>query len=163
MLEYVISGAVIYALFFLMCYINTGSDKKNMKSYYSYPDEIQNLIRKDKELSRLIPKESNYITSFVSNFVMFLVVFMAAGFIVNSHKFSETFLYFLLMGEGLNLFDFLVIDCYWFTRTKRTRFENIGNPKMYVGYKKHFISFVKAIPVFFSAALVGAIILAAFR
>ena len=37
---------LLYGLFFLMCYLGTGSLKKNMKSFYSYPDEIQERIRK---------------------------------------------------------------------------------------------------------------------
>lgn len=161
-MEYLIVVVVIYILFFIMCYINTGTDKKNINSYYSYPDIIQEKINENSELKALIPKEKNYVQSFISNFVVFFVVFMSAGFIVKCFDFKSAFIYLLIMGEGLNLFDFLVIDCCWFVRAKRTRFNYIGNPEMYIGYKKHFISFLKAIPIFVAVAFIGAAVLSLF-
>lgn len=161
-MKYIITGAVIYILFFIMCYLGTGSDKKNMNSYYAYPDAIQKKISEDSELKALIPKQKNYFQSFISNFILFFAAFVAAGFIVKCFDFRTAFFYLFFMGEGLNLFDFVIIDCCWFVRAKRTRFNNIGTPEMYMGYKKHFISFLKAVPIFAAAAFAAAAVLSFF-
>lgn len=52
---------VIYGLFFLMCYLGTGTTEKNLKSFYSYPDNIQEKIRTNDKLSGMIPKKSSYL------------------------------------------------------------------------------------------------------
>lgn len=161
-MEYLIAGFIIYTLYFVICYINTGTDKKNLNSYYSYPNIIQKKILDNSELKNLIPTKKNYIQSFVSNFVSFFVVFLLTGFVLQCFDFKSAFIFLLIMGEGLNLFDFLIIDCCWFVRAKRTRFKNIGTPEMYLGYKKHFISFLKAIPVFVAVAFAGAMVLSFF-
>lgn len=161
-MEYFIAGTVLYILFFVMCYINTGTDKKNMTSYYSYPNVIQEQIKKDADLKKFIPKEKNYLQSFISNFVLFFIVFIVVGVILKCFDFKFSFIFFLIMGEGLNLFDLLIIDCCWFVRSKRTRFNNIGTPEMYVEYRKHFISFLNAVPIFIAVAFTGASVLSFF-
>lgn len=70
---------IIYALFFLMCFLGTGGDKKNIMSFYTYPDEVQALIRRDAALCDMIPKQSSRLVSFISNTILFSVVFIIAG------------------------------------------------------------------------------------
>lgn len=93
-----------------MCYLGTGTTEKNMKSFYSYPDIIQEKIRTNDKLSGMIPKKSSYLASFISNYVLFTVVFSIVGLILRIDGFWNNLWYFLIMGIGLNLFDLFVID-----------------------------------------------------
>ena len=36
---------ILCSLFFILCYLSTGTDEKNLKSFDSYPNEVQKLIR----------------------------------------------------------------------------------------------------------------------
>ena len=42
---------ILCTLFFILCYLGTGTDEKNLKSYDSYPNEVQKLIREINEYS----------------------------------------------------------------------------------------------------------------
>ena len=145
---------VIYGLFFLMCYLGTGTTKKNMKSFYSYPDIIQEKIRTNDKLSGMIPKKSSYLASFISNYVLFTVVFFIVGLLLKIDGFWNNLWYFLIMGIGLNLFDLLVIDMLWWCNTKRSRFKELdADAKEYKNPKKHIMAFVRGLPVFICVAV----------
>lgn len=62
----IIEIIILCFLFFLICYLNTGSDEKNIKSYYSYPDAIQAIVRENPKLSLKI-KLINPLVSFLFN------------------------------------------------------------------------------------------------
>lgn len=40
----IIETVILCIAFFLICFWGTGTDNKNLKSYSSYPDEVQNRI-----------------------------------------------------------------------------------------------------------------------
>ena len=43
--------AIILCLFMWgICFINTGSDEKNLRSFRSYPNEVQEIIMQDDKL-----------------------------------------------------------------------------------------------------------------
>lgn len=151
---------VIYGLFFLMCYLGTGTTKKNMKSFHSYPEAIQEKIRENEKLSGMIPKKSSYMASFISNYVLFTVVFSVVGLLLRIDGFWNNLWYFLIMGIGLNLFDLLVIDMLWWCNTKRIRFEELGaDAEEYKNPKKHFMAFLRGIPVFICVAVTVSILM----
>lgn len=130
-LKRALACVILYLLFFLLCFLGTGSDKKNIRSFYSYPDEIQDRIREAGALP--IPKKTSYAVSFLSNTLIFTVVFVLIGLLTR----DTSFWYYLALGEGLNLFDLLVIDLLWWQHTKRVRFTGFENPKDYLGARKH--------------------------
>lgn len=113
-------------LFLGICYLNTGNDQKNMMGFRSYPKEVQELVKKDSVLGEKAPKEINMVKVFVSNFILFAVIFLIVGliikFAVGFSDFMDAFVYFLILGETLNLFDLVVIDLLWWRNTKRIRF-----------------------------------------
>lgn len=148
-----IAAIILYTLFLLLCIFGTGSDQKNIRSFYSYPDKIQILLIKSGKFE--IPKKPSYAKSFLSNTLIFTAVFLLIGMIIC----EDSFWYYLILGEGLNLFDFLVIDLLWWQHSRRVRFKEIGGPKDYLGAEKHALAFVRAIPVFAAAALLAAVIL----
>ena len=67
------------------------------------------------------------------------------------------------MGQGLNLFDYLVIDLLWWRNTKRIRFCGTENrPELYRNPRKHTVSFMKGIVMFLIVALADGMLLTLF-
>lgn len=153
---------ILYVIFFVMCYLGTGSDKKNMGSFRSYPDEVQKKVREDAALGKLIPKKSSIAVTILSNVLMFTVIFSLFGILLKDalqlSDFLSAILYFLILGEGLNLFDFLVIDLLWWRNSKRIRFSCLVEKEPYQNPKKHIDSFLRGIPTFALAAVFAALI-----
>lgn len=52
---------------------------------------------------------------------------------------------FLILGEGLNLFDLIVIDLLWWRNSKRIRFSCVPQIEMYKNPRKHIESFFRGI------------------
>lgn len=148
--------AILCILFWAICYLNTGSDEKNIKSYASYPDEVQEIVKKKPALQTKI-KSTSPIMSFVINIFIFCLIFIpfvkADGFIAN-------FMHLLILGQCLNAFDFLVIDMLWWRNSKRVRFKGTEDRRdLYSNPKKHFISFLKGIAVFVIVAVIDGTLL----
>ncbi len=160
-MKYIIVAIILYGLFFGMCYLGTGGDKKNMKSFYSYPDAVQIKIRQNNDLSKMIPVKPSYLKSFLSNLMLFTIAFLVIGFVLKLSEFIPAFIYLLILGEGLNLFDLLIIDCCWWSRTKRTHFTDIVDDNDYHGISKHWAAFLRGIPVFACAAMIAAAVISA--
>lgn len=153
-------GILLYGLFFLMCYAGTGTVKKNMKSFYSYPDEIQVRIRRVDLLADMIPAPKTMMQSFVSNLILFSIIFIVIGALFPQKGFVWCFVYFIILGQGLNLFDLLVIDLLWWRNTPRTRIEGLdADQELYHDPSKHMNAFYRGILMFLCAAFIGAVVL----
>ena len=157
------AGIIVYGLFFVMCYLGTGTTEKNMKSFHSYPDKIQAKIRANDKLTAMIPQKTSYATSFILNYVLFSVIFGVVGLFLKIDGLWNNLLYFLIMGIGLNLFDLLVIDMLWWCNTTRIRFEELDAlAEEYKNPKKHIKSFFRGIPVFVCVAITVSCLLSLF-
>lgn len=154
-----ITGITLYGLFFFICYLSTGGDKKNMKNFYAYPDVVQAKIRQNNDLSKMIPVKTSYLKSFLSNLILFTSIFIVIGLVLSYSDFIRTVIFLLILGEGLNLFDLLIIDCCWWSRTDRTHFTDIIESNDYRGISKHWWSFLRGVPVFVCAAIIAAIVI----
>lgn len=152
-------GVVLYALFFCMCYMATGTDKKNMNGFRSYPDEVQERVCKDETLGELAPKRVSIPITILSNVMMFSVIFVIIGVVGKKHlglyDFKTAALYFFLLGEGLNLFNLVVIDLLWWRNSKRIRFVCVPEKDAYQNPKKHVDSFLRGIPTFALVAVLA--------
>ena len=149
-------------LFWLICYLGTGTDEKNMKSFGSYPDEVQKMLRENEKLRGLIHK-SNPLAVFFSNVVLFSVILLAAGLPLRTQGFLPNFLNILIMGQGLNAFDFFVMDLLWFRRTKRTRFTGTEDQDdLYRDPKNHLAAFLRGIAAFAVVAVIDGFLLTLF-
>lgn len=73
--EMLIAGIILYFLFFILCYLSTGTDERNLKSFYSYPDEVQTLLKEDKNLKNGIPVKKSASIVFYSNVMVFFILF----------------------------------------------------------------------------------------
>ena len=161
-----IKGLVVVVcclLFWLMCYRKTGTDEKNMISFRSYPKAVQERVSKDAKLSALVPKEVSLGKVFVANVVLFTIVFLIIGvalkYTVGFDSFLAAFLYLLILGEVINLFDLLVIDLLWWRNTTRIRFRCAPEKELYQDIKKHIDSSFRGIIMFAIPAVIVAGIL----
>lgn len=150
-------------LFFYGCYKNTGTDKKNMLGFRSYPEEVKKAVRNNASLSKLAPKEDPYISAIlIGNIISFTIIFSLIGVIAKNamgfKDFKDCFIYFLIFGEVLNLFDLVVIDLLWWRNSKRIRFSCLPNKEPYQNPKTHVDSFLRGIPTFVVVALLTAFI-----
>ncbi|WP_053468564.1 hypothetical protein [Clostridium sp. L74] len=154
-----IESIVLCLIFFVLCFLGTGNDEKNIKSFESYPDEIQSIIINNDRLKNKIVMKSPYI-SFISNVFIFSIVLLLCGFIIRAGGWKWNFLNIVILGQVLNAFDFLFIDMIWWRNTERVRFK--GTEKLdsvYKNPKKHIKSFLKGIVVFVIVAAIDTIIL----
>lgn len=155
-------------VFWGCCYISTGGDEKNIKAYATYPNEAQAYVRNNPKLKEHIKKanllvSSNPARTFFSNAILFLVVLFLLGIFVRADSFTVNLLRLSIMGQGLNLFDYLVIDLLWWRNTKRIRFCGTEDqPELYRNPRKHTVSFVKGIVMFLIVALADGMLLTLF-
>ncbi len=148
---------VFYLLYWGMCFLCTGTDRKNLAGLRSYPDAVQSIVR---ERLANAPKAKSVPAVLLSNLVFFTVVFSALGLVFRNvlafDGYLPAFWYFLLLGEGLGLFDLLVIDLLWWRNTKRIRFSFLPDKEIYQNPSKHIGSFVRGIPLFAAVAALSA-------
>ncbi len=151
---------IFYLLYWGMCVLLTGSDKKNLLSFFSYPEEVRKIVKENDGLKDYIPKKRPLIVTLLSNIVIFTLVFFLIGVLINKvflvKGFAPLLTYFLVFGEGLNLFDLRVIDLIWWRNSKRVRFSFLMDKKAYQDPKEHAYSFLRAIPSFAVIALLSA-------
>ncbi len=149
-----------YFLYWGICFLCTGTDKKNLAGLRSYPDTVQARVRQ--QLSDSVPKAKSVPAILLSNLVLFTVVFsvigLAFGKVLAFDGYLSAFLYFLLFGEGLGLFDLLIIDLLWWRNTRRIRFSFLPEKECYQDPAKHIGSFLRGIPLFAVVAALSALI-----
>ena len=155
-----------YFLYWFICFLCTGTDRKNLAGLRSYPDAVQKAVREHPVLGKAAPQEKSTAAILLSNLLLFTVVFSVLGLALKSvlglNNYLSAFWYFLAFGEGLGLFDLLVIDLLWWRSTKRIRFSFLPEKKYYQNPKKHIESFWRGIPLFAAAAALAALIVTAF-
>lgn len=161
----IVIAFAFYFLYWGACWLCTGTDKKNLAGLRSYPEEVQERVRKAPGLANDIPKEKSAAVILLSNFLLFTVVFSALGLalknVLDLTNYISAFWYFLAFGEGLGLFDLAVIDLLWWRSTKRIRFSFLPEKKYYQDPGKHIGSFLRGIPLFAAIAALTALIITA--
>lgn len=157
----VIELIILCLIFFGLCYLGTGTDEKNLKNYMSYPDEVQAKIKNIVDYQGSF-KEKSKISTFVGNFIIFSLVFFFLGLKIRQESFMQNFISLLILGQGLNLFDLLIIDLLWWRNTKRIRFTKIPEKSLYQNPKKHIEAFLRALLMYFLIAIIDGYILTLF-
>lgn len=150
-------------LFWLICFLNTGNDKKNMLGFRSYPKEVQEIVKNYSTLGKIAPKKVSLVRVFMSNLILFTIIFVVVGFAlkytVGFDDFKDAFIYFLILGETLNLFDLVVIDLIWWRNNPRIRFSCATDKKLYQNPSVHVESFIRAIFMYLIIAILVSLIL----
>lgn len=157
----IIEIIILCTVFFALCFLGTGTDEKNLKSYASYPDEVQKRIREADEYQGKY-HEANKLVTWFANLVVFLVLFMIFGAFIREKDFSQNFIKLLILGEVLNIFDLLVIDLLWWRNTSRIRLTKVPEKALYQNPKKHIEAFVRALPMYIVVAAVDGYLLTVF-
>lgn len=156
-----IETIILCIIFFLLCFGGTGTDDKNLKSYSSYPDKVQNQIKEIIEYQGRF-KESNKIIVFISNFLLFLPLFFILGLFIRKNNFYHNFICLNIIGQSLNIFDLLIIDLLWWRNTKRIRFTKIPEKELYQNPQKHIQSFIRGFILYLIIAIIDGYILTLF-
>lgn len=125
----IIEIIILCAIFFAICYLGTGTDEKNLKSYSSYPDEVQKRIREVDEYQGKY-HEANKLATWFANLLVFLILFMIFGAFIREKDFMQNFINLLIIGQALNICDLLVIDLLWWRRTKRIRLTKVTEKEL---------------------------------
>lgn len=150
---------VLCLIFWLLCYLGTGTDEKNLKSFRSYPDAVQSMLKADPRLKDKIPPNAPGAV-FVSNVMTFTVVLFFFGLPLRREAFLLNFMHILIFGEVLNGFDFFIMDLCWFRNSRRTRFRGTEDQdQLYRNPKNHFLAFLRGIPAFLITAILDGLIL----
>lgn len=159
-MNWLIISIVVWLVFWFCCYLGTGSDERNLIGLRSYPDEVINIVKQQSNLN--VPKDKSIPQILVSNFVMFTIICVVIGFVFKGYlhldSFIQAFLFFLLLTEGLGVFDLVVIDLLWWRNTERIRFSFLKDKSYYQNPKKHIDSFMRGIPLFVVVSLVSAVV-----
>lgn len=157
----IIEIIILCTVFFALCFLGTGSDEKNLKSYASYPDEVQRRIREADEYQDKY-HEVNKLATWFANLVVFLILFMIFGAFIREKDFMQNFINLLILSQALNIFDLVVIDLLWWRNTKRIRLSKVPEKVLYQNPKKHIEAFLRAIPMYIVVAAVDGYLLTLF-
>lgn len=153
-------------LYWFCCFLGTGTDKKNLAGLRSYPDAVQRMVREHSKMGKAAPQQKSILSILMGNLILFTVVFSVLGValknILGLNDFGSAFGFFLVLGEGLGVFDLLVIDLLWWRNTKRIRFSFLPEKEPYQDPGKHIGSFLRGIPLFAVVAMLTAGIVTAF-
>lgn len=107
MLVKITTALLFYFLYWLCCFLGTGTDKKNLAGLRSYPDAVQQAVREHPVLGKTAPKEKSIISILLGNLLLFTVVFAVLGLTLKNplglNSFGATFLFFLALSEVLSL------------------------------------------------------------
>lgn len=155
---------VLCLLLFLICYLGTGSDEKNIRnsSFRCYPDEVQRMVRENPAWKDKIRTTPSAVT-FLSNLLLFGALLLLCGVFIRTDSFSGNFFNLLILGQGLNAFDFFVIDLLWWRNTKRVRLTGTEDrADLYRDPRKHFVSFLRGIALFLAIAVIDGWVLSLF-
>mgnify|MGYP004705917977 FL=1 len=151
-----------YFLYWFICFLCTGTDRKNLAGLRSYPDAVQKAVREHPVLGKAAPREKSIIAILLGNLFLFTVVFSVLGLalknILDLNSFGTAFWFFLTLGEGLGGFDLVIIDLLWWRNTKRIRFSFLPERSHYQNPTKHISSFLRGIPLFALVAVLSALI-----
>ncbi len=149
-------GLALYLLYWFCCFLATGTDQRNLMGLRSYPDFVQEAVRAHPVLGKKAPKEKSILSILLGNLILFTAVFALLGVVLRDvlclQGFWSAFWYILALGEGLGLFDLVVIDLIWWRNTKRIRFSFLPEKAPYQDPGKHIGSFLRGIPLFGAAA-----------
>ena len=77
-------AAVFYFLYWGVCFLGTGTDRKNLIGLRSYPDEVQTRVQSDPRLGQAVPKAKSTAAILLSNLLLFTVVFSVLGLALKS-------------------------------------------------------------------------------
>ena len=67
----IILAIAFYFLYWGVCFLGTGTDRKNLIGLRSYPEAVQNRVRSDPQLGTAVPKAKSAAAVLLSNLLLF--------------------------------------------------------------------------------------------
>ena len=156
-----IETVILCSAFFGLCFLGTGTDKKNLRNYMSYPDDVQKRIKEIEEYQGKY-KETGSFVVWIANFLLFTILFLLLGIVIRPTSYKHNCISLLILGETLNVFDLIVIDLLWWRNTKRIRLSKIPQKELYQNPKKHIEAFLRALILYFFIAMIDGYLLTLF-
>ena len=151
---------LFYLFYWFCCFLGTGTDGKNLVGLRSYPGAVQTAVRAHPVLGKAAPQEKPLWSILLGNLLLFTAAFSALGLAGKSaldlSGFAAAFWFFLVLGEGLGLFDLVIIDLLWWRNTRRVRFSFLPEKECYQDPGTHIGSFLRGIPLFAAVAALSA-------
>jgi len=144
-----------------LCFLGTGGDEKNIRFLSSYPDAVIERVKGLPKYQDQIP-QTNMMKNFPGNLVVFLVVLGVGAFQLRAKSFGTNVLTLMILGQGLNVFDLVVIDLLWWRHTKRVRFTEVPEEALYQDPTKHIQAFERAVVMYTLVALIDGFVLTLF-
>ncbi len=71
----IVIAIVFYFLYWGICFLGTGTDRKNLIGLRSYPEEVQNRVKIDPRLEKSVPKAKSTAAVLLSNLLLFTALF----------------------------------------------------------------------------------------
>lgn len=154
----VIETIVLCCALFMVCFLGSGTNKKNLRQYASYPDVVQTRIR-ELECYQGQFKEAAILPHWIANLFLFAALFFLLVFPLRQGQFVDNFFALLFLGETLNVFDLVVIDLLWWRNAQRIRLSAIPQKQLYQNPQKHIEAFLRAAVMFVLVALLDGYLL----
>lgn len=82
---------MLCAVFFMLCFLGTGTDEKNLRNYLSYPDTVQKRIKEIKACQGKY-KETGSLATWIENFLIFSLLFFILGIAIRQINFMHNFM-----------------------------------------------------------------------
>lgn len=145
----------------MACVLGSGTDKKNLRHYASYPDVVQMRIR-ELECYQGQFKEVAILPHWIANLFLFAALFFLLVLPLRQGQFVDNFVALLFLGETVNVFDLVVIDLLWWRNTQRIRLSALPQKQLYQNPQKHIEAFFRAAVMFVLVALLDGYLLSLF-
>lgn len=145
----------------MVCVLGSGTDKKNLRHYASYPDVVQMRIR-ELECYQGQFKEVAILPHWIANLFLFAALFFLLVLPLRQGQFVDNFVALLFLGETVNVFDLVVIDLLWWRNTQRIRLSALPQKQLYQNPQKHIEAFFRAAVMFVLVALLDGYLLSLF-
>lgn len=157
----IIETIVLCCALFMVCVLGSGTDKKNLRHYASYPDVVQMRIR-ELECYQGQFKEVAILPHWIANLFLFAALFFLLVLPLRQGQFVDNFVALLFLGETVNVFDLVVIDLLWWRNTQRIRLSALPQKQLYQNPQKHIEAFFRAAVMFVLVALLDGYLLSLF-
>ncbi len=78
----ILVAAAFYLLYWGICFLSTGTDRKNLLGLRSYPTAVQERVRSDPRLADAVPQKRSLTAILLSNLLLFTVLFSVLGLLL---------------------------------------------------------------------------------
>ena len=117
-----IETIVLCLVFTIMVYIMS---KDPIKTLYNYPPKIQERVKSLSKYKNKIPTTKNMLVAKIGVSIFIIILVSLIMRYINGYTtFIDSFKASILIWTIINVYDALVLDCFWFCQSKKFVFED---------------------------------------